>query len=105
MDLNIYNVIKGPVVSDKAHKANLKNKLVLHVHNAANSVMIKEAVEKFFNVKVAKVNTLITKGKRRKVGRSFVEGTTAKRAYVTLKKGYQVNLFEQVESNNMQQAA
>lgn len=104
MDLNIFNVIKGPVVSDKAYKTNLKNKIVLHVHKAANSVMIKEAVEKFFNVKVAKVNTLITKGKRRKVGRSFVEGSIAKRAYITLKDGYAINLFEQVESNNVQQA-
>jgi large subunit ribosomal protein L23 len=105
MDINIYHVIKGPVISDKAYKANLKDKIVLHVHNAANSVMIKEAVEKFFNVKVAKVNTLITKGKRRKVGRAFVEGKVTKRAYITLKKGYKINLFEQVESNNAQQAA
>lgn len=104
MDLNVFNVIKGPVISDKAYKANLKNKLVLHVHNAANSVMIKEAVEKFFNVKVAKVNTLIIKGKRRRVGRTFVDGKITKRAYVTLKDGYKINLFEQVESNNIKQA-
>ena len=105
MDISIYNVIKGPVISDKAYKANKKNKVVLHVHNAANSVMIKEAVEKFFDVKVDKVNTLIVKGKRRRVGKSFVEGLITKRAYVTLKEGYKIDLFEQVESNNVEQAA
>lgn len=104
MGLNVFNVIKGSVVSDKAYKANIKNKIVLHVDAKANSVQIKEAVEKFFNVKVAKVNTLITKGKRRRVGRSYIEGTVTKRAYVTLKEGYKINLFEQVESNNVQQA-
>jgi large subunit ribosomal protein L23 len=103
MDLSIYNVIKGPVISDKAYKANRVNKVVLHVHIDANSVMIKEAVEKFFNVKVAKVNTLIRKNKARRVKRVLFEGSYEKRAYITLKKGYKINLFDQVETNNVQQ--
>jgi large subunit ribosomal protein L23 len=103
MDMSIYNIIKGPVVSNKAYKANRANKVILRVHIDANSVMIKEAVEKFFNVKVAKVNTLIRKKKSHRVKRILFEGSCEKRAYITLKEGYKINLFDQVETNNVQQ--
>ena len=94
MAIKIYDVIKGPVISDKAYKLNASNKIVLHVHKDANAVMIKEAVEKFFDVKVAKVNTLITVGKSRRVGRKYTEGVTKKKAYITLKDGYKLNFFD-----------
>ncbi|QQR53464.1 50S ribosomal protein L23 [bacterium] len=99
MAISIYDVIQGPVVSNKAYKASQSNKVVLHVHKNANAVMIKEAVEKFFDVKVAKVNTLITVGKRRRVGRAFIDGAIKKRAYVTLKDGYKLSFFDHIESN------
>jgi len=96
MDLNIYDVIRGPVVSDKAFSLNKTlNKLVLKVHPHANKMQIKEALQRLFNVKVEKVNTLRRKGKVRRVRRIESQGATTKRVVVTLKEGYSLDLFDQ----------
>lgn len=98
MELSIYDIIQGPIVSDKAYRQNQQlQKLVLEVHMDANKPLVQEAVEKLFGVHVAKVAILIRKGKRRMTrSRIVTQGKTCKRAYVTLKKGYNINLFGDV---------
>lgn len=111
MELNIYNIIKGPRISDKAHAANRKlNKLVLEVHIQATKSDIKNAVQKLFSVKVDKVGTLISKNKRSKgtSKRRQPASTSMKKtkiAYVSLAEGYELNLFEQAEMPAASQAA
>jgi large subunit ribosomal protein L23 len=97
MDLSIYNVIVGPVLSEKAYKQNKQlKKLVLTVHVDANKNMIAQALERLFNVKVAKVNIISRKGKNRRVGRKYiVEGSLKKRAIITLASGYSLDMFDQ----------
>lgn len=93
---SIYNVIQGPIVSDKAYKLNKDaRKLVLVVHQDANKPLVKEALKKLFNVEVEDVNIQVRKGKKRRVGRRETEGSDKKIAYVTLKEGYSVDLFDQ----------
>jgi large subunit ribosomal protein L23 len=59
--LEYYNVVLRPVVSEKALSLIEKsNTLTFIVDLRANKPRIKEAVEKLFEVKVEKVNTLIT---------------------------------------------
>lgn len=69
-------VIKYPLVTEKAIRLmERENKLTFIVDRNASKKDIKEAVEKIFNVKVEKVNTLITpRGE--------------KKAYVKLSKEY-----------------
>jgi len=99
MDLTIYDIIKGPVLSGKAVLANNKHKkLVVKVHQDANKPLIKLALEKIFDVKVEKVNCLNRLGKTRRVGRRIIERQSTKIAIVTLKEGYSLNLFNQVDS-------
>ncbi|HLC07559.1 MAG TPA: 50S ribosomal protein L23 [Candidatus Babeliales bacterium] len=96
MDLNVFEIIKGPVVSEKATLLNQKlKKLVLKVHPQANKTQIKEALQRLFNVKVEKVNTLNRIGKARRRRRVIVQGSTTKRVIVTLKEGYSIDLFGQ----------
>ena len=96
MDLNIYNVIQKPVISEKAYLLNKKlKKLVLRVHMHANKPMIKEALKKLFNVEVTDICILVRKGKNRRVGRKMIQGSDAKKAIVTLAEGYSINLFDQ----------
>jgi len=97
MDLTIHDRIKGAVVSDKAYKLNTEqNKLVINVHPKANKPLIKEAVEKLFNVKVKKINTKTRKGKTRRVNRTrTTKGPLTKQAVITLQEGYSLNLFGQ----------
>ena len=98
MELTIYDIIQGPVVSDKAYKQNQTlQKLVLEVHVQANKPLVKEAIEKLFGVKVAKVGILVREGKYRMTkSRIPTKDKTRKRAIVTLKEGYNINLFGDV---------
>jgi large subunit ribosomal protein L23 len=98
--LTIYNIVKGPIISEKAYMLNKKhNQLVLEVHTDATRPMIKQAIEKLFNVKVKTVRTLISKYtpgsgmKRRKVGTPKIK--KQKKAFITLAEGYSLELFEQ----------
>ena len=98
MELSIYDIIQGPVVSDKAYRQNQQlQKLILEVHMQANKPLVQEAVEKLFGVHVEKVAILVRKGKFRMTkARIATQGKTCKRAIVTLKKGYNINLFGNV---------
>jgi len=96
MDLNVFEIIRGPVVSEKATLLNQRsNKLLLKVHPQANKTQIKQALQQLFNVKVEKVNTLNRVGKTRRVRRTIVQRSTTKRVIVTLKEGYVIDLFGQ----------
>ncbi|MEK6835054.1 MAG: 50S ribosomal protein L23 [Nanoarchaeota archaeon] len=54
-------VIKYPISTEKAVRLmELDNKLTFMVEIKATKLDIKKAIEKMFNVKVIKVNTLIT---------------------------------------------
>jgi large subunit ribosomal protein L23 len=76
---------KGVALTEKA------NKYFLEVARDANKIEIKKAVEKLFNVKVAKVNTMNYEGKKKR-SRSFRYGKRPdwKRAVVTLQEGYKI---------------
>ncbi|MHC1627265.1 MAG: 50S ribosomal protein L23 [Candidatus Nezhaarchaeales archaeon] len=59
--LEYYDIVLKPVVSEKALSLIEKNNtLTFIVDMRVNKPRIKEAIEKLFNVKVEKVNTLIT---------------------------------------------
>lgn len=96
LNLSVFDIIKGPVVSEKATLLNQKlKKLVLTVHPQANKVQIKDALQRLFDVKVEKVNTLNRAGKSYRVRRTIFQGATTKRVIVTLKEGYTIDLFDQ----------
>lgn len=98
LNLSVFDIIKGPVVSEKALELNKEFKqLVLKVHPQANKSQIKEALQHIFSVKVERVNTLRRPGKTRRVRgtRMMTNSVMTKRAIVTLKKGYSIDLFDQ----------
>lgn len=100
MKLTHYDIIQGPLISDKAYKLNQGNsQLVLRVHKEANKPMIKDAIEKLFNVKVKDVRTLLRKKSRQRASEKRYDSSKKiskqKVAYVTLAEGYSLNLFDQ----------
>ena len=98
MDLSIYEIIREPVVTNKALQLNQQQKkLVLRVHPQANKSMVAEAIERLFNVKVKRVNIIVRKGKVRRTrkGRVETQGPTTKKAIITLAPGYALDLFDQ----------
>jgi len=56
-----YKILKKPVVTENTFDLiEEQNKIVFYVDRRANKYKIKQAIEKIYNVKVIKVNTLIT---------------------------------------------
>ena len=61
-----YDVVRKPVVTEKATMASENGAVVFEVAIGSNKPQIKEAVEALFGVKVKAVNTTITKGKAKR---------------------------------------
>ena len=61
----LYDVIRKPIITEKATMASNHNAVVFEVSIDATKALIKEAVETLFGVKVKKVNTLVQDGKRK----------------------------------------
>jgi len=64
------------------------------VHADANRVQIKQAVETLLKVKVEKVNVLNMPGKLKRLGRFSGRRSDWKKAFVTLKKGEKLEMYE-----------
>ena len=90
------DVILKPVVSEKSYGLLDAGVYTFVVHPDANKTEIRHAVESIFSVRVAKVNTLNRKGKRKRQRRRWTMGQRAdtKRAIVTLVAGDRIELFE-----------
>ena len=78
------DIILAPVITEQSSAALSDKKYTFRVADSANKIEIAKAVEEIFGVKVAKVNTISMKGKKRRYGR--FEGYTSdwKKAVVTL---------------------
>ncbi|MDR1559293.1 MAG: 50S ribosomal protein L23 [Clostridiales bacterium] len=77
-DLKYYDVLLKPIITEKSMNQMSDKKYVFSVHPDATKIQIKEAVEKLFDgVKVASVNTMNYKGKKKR--RRYIVGMTAKR--------------------------
>jgi large subunit ribosomal protein L23 len=94
------SIIRRPIfLTEKANTLRNKNQVVFEVKRAANKIEIKEAVQKLFNVKVESVNTMVYRGKDRRMGRGYAKMQNWKKAVVTLKEGETIDFFaEQAES-------
>ncbi len=98
MALTLFDIIRGPRITEKAYRLNqLVKKLVLEVHPKANKPLIVEALKKLFNVEAEKVGIVVLKGKKRRAGKFFTTGKLRKKAIVTLKQGQSINIMDMAE--------
>ncbi|MFQ6549998.1 50S ribosomal protein L23 [Aestuariibius sp. 2305UL40-4] len=87
-----YDVIRKPVITEKATMASENNAVVFEVAIDANKPAIKEAVESLFGVKVKSVNTTISKGKQKRFRGQLGRRNDVKKAYVTLEEGNTIDV-------------
>jgi large subunit ribosomal protein L23 len=87
-----YDVIIAPVITEKATASSEHNKVVFKVNLKATKPQIKEAVEKLFDVKVKRVNTLVRQGKVKTFKGRAGELQSFKRAIVTLEEGHKIDV-------------
>ena len=81
------NIIERPVLTEKSTNLNQFNKYTFRVNIKANSLEIKNAIEKVFKVKVSKINTSIVRGKQKTFKGITGFKKNYKKAIVTLKEG------------------
>ena len=87
-----YDVIIGPVITEKATFASEHNQVLFKVARTATKPQIKEAVEKLFDVKVKSVNTMVRKGKHKAFRGRLGQQSDVKKAIVTLEEGHRIDV-------------
>ena len=87
-----YDVIRKPIITEKATLVGEANAFVFEVAMDANKPQIKEAVENLFDVKVKAVNTTVTKGKTKRFRGRPGTRSDVKKAYVTLEAGNTIDV-------------
>jgi large subunit ribosomal protein L23 len=93
---DLTRVIVRPVVTEKTTDMGESDKYVFEVASDANKNEVKQAVEKFFGVKVVDVRTMNVHGKPKRLGRYMGRRKDWKKAIVTLQSGDKIDLFDVV---------
>ena len=95
MNLVVQDVVKRPLITEKAERNREANRqYAFEVHRDATKIQVKQAVEKLFNVHLLAVRTAIARGKNKRVGKNVGRRPNWKKAFVTLKEGDTIALFE-----------
>jgi large subunit ribosomal protein L23 len=92
---NPYEILRKPLVTEKSMARQQKGIYTFIVAMEANKIDVKRAVEKVYNVKVDSVSTVMMKGKLKRMKNMLLEGKRKdwKKAYVTLKEGYRLDII------------
>ncbi len=91
----LMKVLIAPIVSEKSTMVAEKNNQVgFRVLQDATKPEIKAAVELLFKVEVDSVRVLNQKGKAKRHGRFLGRRRNARKAYVCLKAGQEINFSE-----------
>ena len=92
VDINHYDVVLAPHITEKTTLLSEHNAVVFKVANGASKPQIKAAVEALFGVNVLGVNTIVQKGKsKRWKGRPYTR-SDMKKAIVTLAEGQTIDV-------------
>ena len=95
------SIIRRPIfLTEKSNSLrSASNQVIFEVLRDANKVQIRNAVQLMFNVKVASVNTMVYRGKDRRMGRGYAKMQNWKKAVVTLKEGENIDFFAETSES------
>ncbi|GAC1394200.1 MAG: 50S ribosomal protein L23 [Polyangiales bacterium] len=89
-------IIKRPIILTEKARSLVEegNHVLFEVARNANKIQIRNAVQSLFKVTVTGVNTLIVRGRMRRMGRGVAKTQNWKKAIVTLKAGDKIEFFQ-----------
>ena len=91
--LSVYEVLRAPLVNEKATLLSEQNKVLFRVSEFATKTDVKKAVEELFKVKVKAVNVLNTIGKIKRFKGHEGKRSGFKKAIVTLEAGQKIDVM------------
>jgi large subunit ribosomal protein L23 len=95
MTIDLYDIVRAPRITEKGTRLKEQsNVLTFEVRVNANKVQVRKAIEGIFKVKVADVTTVNCPGKKKRMGQREGRRSDWKKAYVTLKPGEKIEIFE-----------
>lgn len=90
----MYQIIKKPIISEKASAYGEYGTYVFEVDKKASKDMIRTAIEKAFDVKVAAVRTVNFRTRWLKKTARFGPPQYKKKAFIKLAEGQTISIFE-----------
>ncbi|CAM3236153.1 50S ribosomal protein L23 [Asticcacaulis taihuensis] len=87
-----FDVLLSPHITEKATLLSEQNKVVFKIALDASKDEVASAVEAIYNVKVTKVNTIVTKGKTKRFKGIKGRRNDVKKAIVTLAEGQTIDI-------------
>lgn len=95
---SIFNVIRRPIISEKSIALReALNQVTFEVDMGANKIQIRKAVEQLLEASVSSVNTLIVRGKSKRIGRYTGKRPNWKKAIVTLNEGESIEALDLID--------
>jgi large subunit ribosomal protein L23 len=90
-------IIRRPIIlTEKSTRLREKqNQVIFEVRREANKIQIKSAIEALFKVGVVEVNTMVMRGKDKRMGRGYAKLRNWKKAIVTLNEGDAIQFFDE----------
>ncbi len=97
MQLTNEQILRRPIVlTEKSSRLREgSNQVIFEVAPTANKIEIKNAVQTLFGVTVLGVNTMVYRGKERRMGRGYAKMQNWKKAIITLKQGDEIKFFDE----------
>jgi large subunit ribosomal protein L23 len=89
------SVVISPLVTEKGTVVGEKsNQVVFRIRPNASKAQVRDVIEDLFKVTVVKIRTANFLGKQRRRGRTLGRRPNWKKAYITLKEGDRIEIFE-----------
>jgi large subunit ribosomal protein L23 len=97
MQLTNEQILRRPIVlTEKSSRLREgSNQVIFEVAPTANKIEIKNAIQALFGVTVLGVNTMVYRGKERRMGRGYAKMQNWKKAIITLKQGDEIKFFDE----------
>lgn len=91
-----YKILLGPIITEKTARLAEKGTYVFAVARGANKISIAGAVRSVYGVDPIKVNKSVIQGKRKMFSQRRGQRVAVCKAFVSLKAGQEIELFEKV---------
>jgi large subunit ribosomal protein L23 len=90
-------IVRRPIIlTEKSSRLREQgNKVIFEVRREANKIQIKNAIQTLFKVGVIEVNTMVMRGKEKRMGRGYARLRNWKKAIVTLQPGDEIQFFDE----------